>query len=339
METDTIRLKPPYLILVDVVSESRAALKTAQGLADWAPEKCIGQLRLTGDSPSVGLPDMTLDDAVAKGAQTLVIGVSPFGGRLPERWVPVICTALQAGLDVAAGLHDHLNGHDKIRAMAEETGRRVIDIRSAPKDLPLGTGVKRTGKRVLTVGTDCAVGKKYAALAIARELSRRGVNTSFRATGQTGVLIAGEGVVIDSVIADFIAGAAEAVSPANMKDHWDIIEGQGALFHPAYGGVSLGLLQGAQPDAFVVCHQPGLEEFKSFAGIRLAGIEEVIDLTIKLGRITNPDIYCAGICLNTKGMTDADRASAIDQYKARYGMPVVDPVALGVADIADRLLH
>lgn len=339
VKIESVNLKPPYLVFIDGGADSQAAVKTAQGIADWAPEKCMGQLRLTSDSPSVGLPDMTLDDAVAKGARTLVIGVSPFGGELPKHWVPVICAALQAGLDVAAGLHDHLRRNEKIRATAEQTGRRVIDVRSAPRGLPLGTGVKRTGKRVLTVGTDCAVGKKYAALAIAREFSRRGVNASFRATGQTGVLIAGEGVVIDSVIADFIAGAAEAISPANTNDHWDIIEGQGALLHPAYGGVSLGLLQGAQPDAFIVCHHPGLKEFKNFSGLAIADIGQVIDLTIKLGRLTNPDIYCAGICLNTKGMTDEGRAATIDQHKTRYGIPVVDPVALGVAAIADQLLQ
>jgi uncharacterized NAD-dependent epimerase/dehydratase family protein len=205
-----------------------------------------------------------------------------------------------------------------------------------PDDLPVASGLKRPGRRLLTVGTDCALGKKYTALAIARGLSARGVDATFRPSGQTGIMLAGEGIAIDAVIADFAAGAVELLSPAAAPDHLDVIEGQGSLFHPSYAPVSLALLHGSQPDLFVVCHQPGRETILGHPGFRLPTIEAVIEQTVMLGRLTNPAIRCAGISLNTGDMTPEAAERVIEETAAQLGLPAADPIRGG--DAFERLL-
>ncbi len=163
-------------------------------------------------------------------------------------------------------MHAKLGNVPQLKAAAERHGRRLIDVRTPPKNIPIASGAKRSGKRLLTVGTDCAVGKKYTALALARAFTARGLDADFRATGQTGILIAGGGMPMDAVVADFEAGAAEILSPAAPAQHWDVIEGQGSLFHPAYAGVSLGLLHGSQPDVIVVCHDIDRKEMLGHPG-------------------------------------------------------------------------
>jgi uncharacterized NAD-dependent epimerase/dehydratase family protein len=225
--------------------------------------------------------------------------------------------------------------------LAAEGGLRLFDARQAPAGLklPVGSGERRSGRRVLTVGTDCAIGKKYTALAIEREMRRRGIDADFRATGQTGVLISGGGIAIDAVVADFIAGTAEMLSPAAAPSHWDVIEGQGSLFHPAYAGVSLGLLHGAQADAVVVCHDPRRTHVDGLDHKALPSVEECIALNLQLGALTRPGIECAGISLNTQGMSDVDRERVCLNLADRCGLPVTDPIALGVGPIVDRLLE
>src|SRR5829696_5554173 len=154
-------------------------------------------------------------------------------------------------------MHARLADTPALRVAAERHRRRLIDVRTPPHNIPIASGRKRTGKRLLTVGTDCALGKKYTALSIARAMKMRGIDADFRATGQTGIMIAGAGMPMDAVVSDFEAGAAEMLSPDAAPDHWDVIEGQGSLMHPAYSAVSLGLLHGSQPDVFVLCHEPG----------------------------------------------------------------------------------
>ncbi len=197
---------------------------------------------------------------------------------------------------------------DKVTEPAARLDRRLIDVRTPPRDIPIASGKRRTGWRVLTMGTDCAIGKKYTALAITRALQTRGVDATFRATGQTGIMIAGGGIPIDAVVADFIAGAAEILSPDAPAAHVDVIEGQGSLFHPSYAAVTLGLLHGSQPDAFVVCHEPGRTAMVGTADYLLPKIEDVIALTLAAGRLTNPGIRCAGVSLNT-GRLDARHAA------------------------------
>jgi uncharacterized NAD-dependent epimerase/dehydratase family protein len=306
------------------------AAKTAHGIAHWRPELCVGQLRLAGCNADLGLPDLKPEEAKAKGAQTMVIGVANAGGVLSPAWIDSLVAALDAGLDLASGLHGRLADIPAVAEAAARHGHLLHDVRHTDQTLPTGKGTPRSGKRLLTVGTDCSVGKKFAALAIERALRARGVDADFRATGQTGILIAGSGIAIDAVGADFIAGAVETLAPSAGKDHWDVIEGQGSLFHPSFAGVSLGLLHGAQADAFVVCHEPTRNRMRG-VDVPLPSIEAVVETTIALGRLTNPQIRFVGIAVNTAAL---DAQAAKDRLQAlsdEYGVPAVDPVA-GTAD-------
>ena len=330
-----LNLPSPYLLFLGDVTEPGFA-KTALGLRDWAAERCVGEWALPGAGVTTGLPVMAPAAAVAAGARGLVIGVANAGGVIPPSWRAALLEALDAGLDLISGMHTRLAELPGLAAAAESAGRRLHDIRVPPPAIPVATGVRRSGRRLLTVGTDCALGKKYTALALARAFDRREVDATFRATGQTGILIAGHGMPIDAVVADFVAGAAELVSPAAAPDHWDVIEGQGSLFHPAYAGVSLGLLHGSQPDCFVVCHDPTRRHVLGHPGFTLPSIESVIAQTVALGRLTNPAIRCAGVSLNTADMTAVAAAQAIADTAARLSLPAADPLRGGAA--LDRLV-
>jgi uncharacterized NAD-dependent epimerase/dehydratase family protein len=295
----------PYLIFMGETPLS-AYTKTAQGVRDWAPDDCVGQWRTGPEGGDLRLPDMGPQEAYAAGARSLLLGIAPVGGRLPDTWVAYLVEALEAGLDIVSGLHQRLRDVPALRETAERLGRKLHDVRHTDRAFPIATGAKRTGKRLLTVGSDCALGKKYTALAIARELNARGVSAHFRATGQTGIMISGSGVAIDAVIADFIAGAAETLSPAAAPDHWDVIEGQGAILHPAYAGVTLGLLHGSQPDALVLCHDPSRTEHAGFPGFKLAPLDQLMTIYLSLARATNPDAKFVGLSLNTSMLSEAD---------------------------------
>jgi len=327
----------PYLLFLGDVQDQLAA-KTAQGVVDWRPEWCDGQLRLPGCKADTGLPDMTIAEAVAKGAKTMIVGIANAGGVLPGHWVKEIVAALEAGLDVATGLHQRLGAIPDIAAAAERNGRKLHDIRFSDVTFATGKGTKRRGLRLLTVGTDCSVGKKYTALAMEREMRRRGLNAEFRATGQTGVLISGRGVAIDAVVADFISGAAEWISPENDSDHWDVIEGQGSLFHPSFAGVTLGLLHGAQPDAFIVCHEPARTTMRG-VNHPLPEIRQVIDRTILEGQLTNPAISCIGIAVNTENLGEAEAMACLAETGKTHGLPCVDPIRTGVGPLVDELVR
>ncbi len=330
-------LPSPYLIFLGDVETSGHA-KTAFGLAQWCPERCVGQLRYPGCPIDLALPDMNLEQAVEAGAKTLLIGIAPAGGAIQPNWINTFLAAIESGLSIVAGLHTKLNDNPQLTAAAQKYGVDLIDIRTPPAQIPVGSGKKRTGKRLLTVGTDCAVGKKYAALAIANALKQRGVNCHFRATGQTGIMIAGEGIPIDSVVSDFIAGAAEVISPGNEPGHWDIIEGQGSLFHPAYAGVSLGLLHGSQPDAIVLCHDPSRPHLLGWPDYLLPDINQCIDDTLARARLTNPAVRCLGICVNTSQMDNNQKNILVEQISNQTGLPCVDPLATGVEPIIENLL-
>ena len=332
-----MKIEPPYLIFIGDARDQLAA-KTGQGIVDWRPERALGQLRLPGCGADLGIPEFEVGEAAARGAKTLVIGAVNAGGVLPPAWTTVIVEALQRGLDVASGLHTRLASFPEVAEAALIEGRRLFDVRHTDRLFKTGSGEKRSGKRLLTVGTDCSVGKKYAALVIERELQRRGLDAQFRATGQTGILIAGSGVAIDAVTADFISGAAEWLSPAAEEHHWDVIEGQGSLFHPSFAGVSLGLLHGSQPDAFVVCHEPTRATMRNVAA-PIPSLEEVIDLTVSAGRATNPAICCSGIALNTGQLSDGAARALVEESAARLNLPVSDPMRFGVESIVDRVLE
>ncbi len=326
--TPALALPSPYLLFLGDVTDAAYA-KTAFGLRDWAPERCVGELSCGGGSVSAGLPKLTPEEARVRGARSLLIGVANIGGVVAASWIPTLIRAIGAGLDIVSGMHGRLEFTPELKLAAQQHRRRLIDVRVPPPDIPVGTGRKRSGKRLLTVGTDCALGKKYTALAIARAFRARGIDADFRATGQTGIMIAGAGIPMDAVVADFEAGAAELLSPDAAAHHWDVIEGQGSLFHPAYAAVSLGLLHGSQPDVIVVCHEVGRKSVLGNSGYALPTIDETVDLNLLLGRRTNPAIRCAGISLNTSSLGQAEADSLIAAESERLGVPVADPIRAG----------
>ena len=326
----------PYLMFLGDVPDQLAA-KTAHGVVDWRRDWCLGQCRLPGCQADLGLPEMTVAEGAAAGVQTLLVGVANAGGVLPAHWVGSIVEAIEAGLHVASGLHVRLSSVPEIRDAAARHGRHLFDVRHTDQPFATGKGTRRSGRRLLTVGTDCSSGKKYTVLALERAMQARQLDADFRATGQTGVFISGRGVAIDAVVADFISGAVEWIAPAAAATHWDLIEGQGSLFHPSFAGVSLGLLHGAQPDAFVVCHEPGRSTMR---GVQhpLPSIAEVIDLTLRCGRLTNPGIRPVGIAINTQALGESEALALLDALAREHGLPAGDPVRFGVEGIVDRLL-
>jgi uncharacterized NAD-dependent epimerase/dehydratase family protein len=334
-----IELRTPYLLFIADVGDQGHA-KTGHGIAFWRPELCAGQMRLPGCGADLGLPELDVAAAIAAGVGTVIIGVASTGGILPDAWVPPLAALARAGVDVAGGTHVKLADKAELVAAAREGGAALIDVRVPPRGIEVGRGTKRSGKRVLMVGTDCAVGKKYSALALHREFMQRGIKADFRATGQTGIMIAGEGMPIDAVVADFISGAAEALSPDNDSDHWDVIEGQGSLLHPSYAGVSLGLLHGSQPDAVVLCHDAGRADLLGLEGVfPIPPMDEAIDIVLTSAHVTNPACIWAGISVNTSSLDAQLRQEYLADLAGKYGLPCVDPVATGMAGIADFLLE
>ena len=339
MTETRVRIDPPYLIFLGDVGDDGHA-KTGFGIKQWRARHCAGQMCLPGCKVDLGLPEMNVATAVDAGIRTAIIGVAPSGGQLVPQWVPRLIDLARAGIDIASGMHSKLTDIPELVAAAAGSGARLIDVRVPPAGIPVGNGRKRMGKRVLTVGTDCAVGKKYTALALHRELAERGIPATFRATGQTGIMIAGSGIPIDAMVADFISGAAEVLSPDNDDDHWDIIEGQGALLHPSYAGVTLGLIHGSQPDAVVLCHDAGRGELLGMEGhFPVPPIDDVIDDVLRAAHVTNPDCACAGISVNTSAMAENERGAYLADLANTYGLPCTDPIATGMATIADALLE
>lgn len=328
--SESLVVPQPYLLFLGDTTEASFA-KTAFGLAHWAPDQCVGEMALPGATVTTGLARITPAQARDAGAQSLVIGVANQGGVLGAGWIEALVDAMDAGLHIVSGLHVRLSSVPALKEAATRNDRRLIDIRTPPADLPVGTGRKRSGKRLLTVGTDCALGKKYTALALYHAFTGRGLYADFRATGQTGIMIAGGGIPMDAVVSDFEAGAAEVLSPDAPAQHWDLIEGQGSIFNPSYAAVSLGLLHGSQPDVFVVCHDPTRKTILGLEGFDLPTIEEVVEMTIRLGSRTNPVIRCGGVSLNTSSLSEGDAEKLLADESARLGMPVADPVRGGPA--------
>jgi uncharacterized NAD-dependent epimerase/dehydratase family protein len=331
------RLRKPYLLFLGDVKDKLTA-KTAFGLKDWCPDDVVGEWSLPGCGVTLGLARLSPREAAARGAGSIIVGIAPTGGKLPPHWIAELTAAADAGLDVVCGLHTRLTSFPELVQAAARRAVRLIDVRHGERTYGAATGRKRSGKRLLTVGTDCALGKKYTALALAKNLQKRGVDASFRATGQTGVMISGEGVAIDAVVADFIAGAAEQLSPDNAADHWDVIEGQGSLFHPAYAGVTLGLLHGSQPDAIVLCHDPSRRTIDEYPDFPIPDLQVAIDDYLRAGRLTNPAIRCVGLSINSSSLSDADCADLFRRLAAELGLPVCDPVRTGVDVLAEALL-
>ena len=333
---EALMIQTPYLLFLGDAPDPLAA-KVAQGIRDWRPDNCVGQLRMEGCKADLGLPDMTLEEARAAGAKTLVIGVANRGGKISAAWKKVLVQALEEGFDLASGLHNLLRDEPDLRAVAEATGQALHDVRVPEVDYPIADGRKRAGKRVLAVGTDCSVGKMYTALALDKAMQAKGIKSTFRATGQTGILITGDGVPLDAVIADFMAGSIEWLTPDNDPDHWDIIEGQGSLFHVSFSGVTLALIHGGQPDALILCHEPTRGHMRGLPGYALPSLEEVRDMALALAKVANAGCVVAGVSINTQHMGEADAARYCAEVEARLGLPCVDPFRHGADRLADAL--
>ncbi|MGY9048439.1 hypothetical protein P775_28610 [Puniceibacterium antarcticum] len=329
-------IETPYLLFLGDAPDALAA-KVAQGIKDWRPDNCVGQFRMDGCKADMKLPDMTLAEAKAAGAKTLVIGVANRGGLISKAWKQVLLQALEEGFDIASGLHNLLRNEPDLAAKAKELGRTLHDVRIPVVQYPIANGEPRTGKRVLAVGTDCSVGKMYTALALDRDMRKAGMKSTFRATGQTGILITGEGVPLDAVIADFMAGSIEWLTPDNDADHWDIIEGQGSLFHVSYSGVTLALIHGGQPDALILCHEPTREHMRGLPGYKLPTLEAVRDMALSLAQVANPACKVVGISINTQHMNDAEATAYLEEVEARLGLPAVDPYRHGAERLAEAL--
>jgi uncharacterized NAD-dependent epimerase/dehydratase family protein len=326
----------PYLMFLGDAADQLAA-KTAQGVKDWRPDWCVGQLRLPGCNADLGLPDMTVKRAAAAGVKTVIVGVANRGGVIGESWIAVLKRALELGLDLASGLHKRLADVPALAEAAKKHGRQLFDVRHPTRDFAVGTGKKRAGKRMLTVGTDCSIGKMYTALALEKEVRARGLKADFRATGQTGIFIAGDGVSIDAVVSDFVSGAVEWIAPENDADHWDLVEGQGSLFHASYAGVTLGLIHGAQPDALVMCHEPTRPHMRGLPHYKLPDLQTCIDANLAAARLTNPNVRCVGLSLNTSALDPAAAERTLRDTEQQYGLPTVDPLRTGVGKIVDAL--
>lgn len=328
---------PPYLLYLGDASDD-LAIKTARGLAFWRPQWCIGQFRGPDCKSTLDLPEMGFAQAKAAGANTMVLGLANAGGVMTAQNVRDVVAALEAGLNVASGLHQRLDSQPEIAAAAARSGGVLFDARRFLHDIPVGKGLRRSGRRLLAVGTDCSVGKMYTTLALEAELRQRGIPADFRATGQTGILIAGSGVPIDALIADFISGGAEWVAPARDAETWDLVEGQGSLFHPSYAGVSLGLLHGSQADALVLCHEPNRPHMRGLPHYPVPGLKACLEENLRCAKLTSPDVIAVGIALNTSRMSPQAAADACKAAEDELGLPCQDPVANGVARIADHLL-
>lgn len=329
-------IKRPYLLFLGDAPD-QLAVKVAQGIRDWRQEDVIGQFRMPECKAHVGVADIGLDDAYKAGARTLVIGVANRGGIISSSWTKILKDALAKGFDIASGLHNLLNNEADLVETAQKYGRTLFDVRVPTISYPIANGKKRTGKRCLAVGTDCSVGKMYTALAIEKEMRNRGLKCSFRPTGQTGIFIAGQGVPLDAVIADFMAGSIEWLTPDNLPEHWDIIEGQGSLFHPSYAGVTLALIHGAQPDALILCHEPTREHMRGLPTYTLPSLDQLRETALSLARIVNPHCKVVGVCVNTRHIDAADVTPYLNDIAQKMNIPAIDPMRHGSAAIVDEL--
>jgi len=329
-------IETPYLLFLGDAPD-QLAVKVAQGIKDWRPENSVGQFRMQGCGADLGLKDMTLAEAKAAGAKTLVIGVANRGGMISQAWRDVMVQALEMEYDIASGLHNLLRDEGPLTAAAQTHGGTLHDVRVPSVGYPIGNGVKRSGKRVLAVGTDCSVGKMYTALAMDAEMNKRGMKSTFRATGQTGILITGHGVPLDAVVADFMAGSVEYLTPDNEDDHWDHIEGQGSLFHASYSGVTMALIHGGQPDALILAHEPTRTHMRGLPDYSLPSLELLRDTALPMARVVNPACQVAGISVNTQHFGEDEALSYLEGVEKRMGLPAVDPFRQGAGRLVDAL--
>jgi len=343
---------PRFLIVADGDFAPMTS-KTANSVIRFLPDRTVGVLDrqqagktvqdvlgFGGDLPIVG----SMREGLALGPTAVLIGIAPQGGRMPAEWRAWLAEALDHGCDLWSGLHTFLSDDPLLVDKARAQGRKIFDLRRPPADLPIASGAAKTVEPlvVLTVGTDCNVGKMTAQLQLTTQLNARGVRTRFVATGQTGIMIEGWGIAVDAVVADFIAGAAERLVLEGAHDaDVVLVEGQGSINHPGYSGVTLGLLHGSCPDALILCHQSTREyigDYRRAAWLRIPPLTEYIRLYETIGSAVHPT-KVIGISLNTYDMTDAEARRACEAAARETGLPATDPVRFDPTPLVDAVVN
>jgi D-glutamate N-acetyltransferase len=332
-----------YLVLAEGRSGDPHHGKTARGVMRYAPEKVVALL----DTERVGETEQgfaivgSVDAALSLGPNTALVGVATSGGRFPPAFREQIRTCVSNGLDVENGLHEFLTDDAELVELARRHDVELRDLRKPPPDLnvPTGENLEVPARIVLTVGSDCAIGKMTVALELDREAKRRGVASQFVPTGQTGIAIAGWGISVDAVIADFIAGSAErlVVEGHRRGGQLLIVEGQGSLLHPQYSGVTLGLFHGSAPHLLVLCHVAGqqfVDDDERFPIPPLSGLIELHERSSLLARPAR--VAC--IALNTRSLDDGEARRAVEDAENETGLPAGDPVRFGAERLTDALL-
>lgn len=323
--------------------------KTANGCIRYSPERVVAILDSTragqsaqevlgfgGEIPVIA----TLEEGLSLEPTALLVGVAPTGGQLPAPWRATIAAALRAGLDVWSGLHYFLADDPLLAEAAGEAGARIFDLRRPPRDLGVAAGRVRevAATVVLTVGSDCNIGKMTAQVQLRDALRARGERVAFAATGQTGILVEGWGIAVDAVIADFIAGASERlVLQAAATADIVLVEGQGSIIHPSYSGVTFGLMHGSLPHAMVFCHQPSRKSINKQEWVPIPSLTELIQMHEAALRPLRPSRVIA-IALNTFDLSEEEARAAIAAAEAETGLPATDPVRYDPAPIADAII-
>jgi len=331
-----MNIQSPYILFLGDATE-QMSIKLATSISYWRPDLAIAEIALDACTVSTSLPKMDLISAKEQGVKTFVLGLVNSGGAIAESWIPTILQAIEQGMDIASGLHQRLDSIPEIAMHAQRYNVNLMDVRHPTQAFKTGTGEKRTGKRLLTVGTDCSAGKMYSSLAIHRAMKQGDFDVSFKATGQCGIFIEGTGVAVDCVVSDFISGAVEGLSPAADASHWDVIEGQGSLYHPAFAGVSMGLLHGAQPDALVLCHVENRDCMRGLNHRALPSLEQVMEINLIAAKLTNPNAQFVGLSINTSSMSEQDALQKCAEYEERFKLPAIDPVRMGVDKLLERI--
>jgi uncharacterized NAD-dependent epimerase/dehydratase family protein len=331
------------LILGEGFSHDPHYGKTMRGIIRYGPDPVVAVIdsARAGETHD-GIPVVaTVNDALCFGPTVAVVGVATQGGRFPPAWRELLKSCIAKGLDVESGLHEFLTDDPELTELAQRHGVTLRDLRRPPAGLsvPTGANLELDSKVVLTVGSDCAIGKKTVAVELDREARARGIESVFVPTGQTGIAIAGWGIAVDAVVADFLAGAAErlVVEGAERGGKLLFVEGQGSLVHPMYSGVTLGLMHGAAPHAFVLCHVPGSTEIEGCPGHPIPALPELVELHERISLPRRPaEVAC--IALNTRRLEEGAARKAIAAAAEETGLPADDPVRFGSATLLDAVL-
>ena len=331
------------LILAEGFSGDPHYGKTARGVLAYGERPVVALLDSTraGESQS-GVPIVaTVEEALPLEPTTALVGVATAGGRFPPAWRELLKSAIGNGLNVENGLHQFLCDDGELRELAVAQGVELRDLRRPPGDLsvPTGANLEQDTRHVLTVGSDCAIGKMTVSLELDRAARARGLSSRFVPTGQTGIAIAGWGIAVDAVVSDFIAGAAERLVVEGRERGGELlfVEGQGAITHPAYSGVTLGLIHGSAPHAFVLCHQAGATEVEGFPGHPLLSLPELVELHERIS-LPARRARVAAIALNTRGLSDDAARATVARAEAETGVVADDPVRFGAERILDAVL-